>query len=183
MRHKQTPQTDCCIGSPDGRPGRFPACISATRFHAAADERIRRNPACFAAVPQPQNSQSLSSIHVPDFEPMKQNRFIAVERPSRRSWLALAAVEHGAAAFDAYSTRDAISHGAVEDDPLMRPFANSPAIYAASQVGPLVLDYVARRMQRSNNSFARRMWWLPQSAATAEFIFCGVHNLHVANQP
>jgi hypothetical protein len=130
-----------------------------------------------------QNSQSLSSIHVPEFEPTKQNRFIAVERPSRRSWLALAAVEHGAAAFDAYSTRDAISHGAVEDDPLMRPFAHSPAIYAASQVGPLVLDYVARRMQRSNNSFARHMWWLPQSAAAAEFIFCGVHNLHVANQP
>jgi hypothetical protein len=132
---------------------------------------------------EPQNSQSLSTIHISPLEPAKQNRFIPAERPSRRSWLVLSAVQHGAAGFDAYSTRDAISHGAVEDDPLLRPFASSPAIYAANQVGPLILDYVARRMQRSSNGFVRRMWWLPQSAAAADFIFCGVHNLHIANQP
>jgi hypothetical protein len=131
-----------------------------------------------------QNSQSLSTIHIPDLEPMKQNRFVSAEKlPSRRSWVALSAVVSGAAAFDAYSTRDAISHGAVEDDPLMRPFVHTNAIYAASQVSPMILDFVARRMQRSSNGFVRHIWWVPQSAATAEYIFCGVHNLHVAGQP
>ncbi len=131
----------------------------------------------------PHDSLALSTIRISPPEPMTRSSVISAERPSRRVWLALSIVQHGAAAFDAYSTRDAISHGAVENDPLMRPFANSPAIYAASQMGPLVLDLVARRMQRSNNSFLHRMWWLPQSAATASFVFCGVHNLHVANEP
>jgi hypothetical protein len=131
----------------------------------------------------PHDSLALSTIRVSPPEPMKRSVVISVERPSRRAWFALLIVQHGAAAFDAYSTRDAISHGAVENDPLMRPFANSPAMYAASQMGPLVLDLVARRMQRSNNSLLRRMWWLPQSAATVSFVFCGVHNLHVANEP
>jgi len=132
---------------------------------------------------EPQNSQSFSSIRIPPLELPKQNRFIQAERPSGKSWLALSAVVSGAEAFDAYSTRVAISHGAVEDDPLMRPFAHSPAIYAVGQISPLVLDIVARHMQRSNNSFVRRMWWLPQTAGAAEFIYCGAHNLRVASQP
>jgi hypothetical protein len=89
---------------------------------------------------------------------------------------------HGAAAFDAYSTRQAIGRGAVEDDPLMRPFAYSPAIYVASQVGPVLLDLVSRRMMRSENLVLRRMWWIPQSGSTAMFIFSGVHNLGVASR-
>lgn len=131
---------------------------------------------------RPQASLSLASIRVQPIEPEKRDRFISVERPSRKSWLALSAVQHGAEAFDAYSTRVAISHGAVESDPLMRPFANSPAIYAVGQISPLILDIVARHMQRSDNHVVRRMWWLPQSVATAEFVFCGVHNLRLAHQ-
>ena len=95
----------------------------------------------------------------------------------------LSAVQHGAATFDAFSTRQAIGSGAVERDPLMRPFAGSPAIYAAIQVGPLLLDYAARRMQRSHNDVARKLWWVPQSASTVAFIASGVHNIHVANRP
>jgi len=132
---------------------------------------------------EPQNSQSFSSIRIPPIEPEKMNRFVSVEKAPRKSWLALSAVVSGAEAFDAYSTRVAISHGAVEDNPLMRPFAHSPAIYAVGQISPLVLDVVARHMQRSNNSVVRRMWWVPQSVASAEFIYCGVHNLRLANQP
>jgi hypothetical protein len=132
---------------------------------------------------EPKDSLSLSTFRFSPLEPVRPSPVISVERPSRRAWLALSLVQHGAAAFDAYSTRDAISHGAVESDPLMRPFAHSSAMYAANQVGPVFLDYVARRMQRSDNSFLRRIWWLPQSAAAADFIFCGVHNLHVAGQP
>jgi len=65
----------------------------------------------------------------------------------------------------------------------MRPFAQSPAIYIAIQGAPVLLDYAARRMQRSPNSFFRRTWWVPQSASTGLFLFSGVHNLHVANRP
>lgn len=100
--------------------------------------------------------------------------------PSRRKWIALSMAEHGAAAFDAYSTREAIGRGAVEADPLMRPFAGSPSIYAAIQIAPLVLDYAARRMQRSHNPVLRKMWWLPQAGGTAMYLSSGVHNLGVA---
>jgi hypothetical protein len=131
-----------------------------------------------------QNLQSLSTIRLPEPPPANPVGVIGVQSfPSRRNWVILSAVQHGAAAFDAYSTRRAVSRGAVEGNPLMRPFAHSPGIYAAIQVGPVVLDLVARRMQRSHNNFLRHTWWLPQSASTGLFIFSGVHNLRVANHP
>ena len=130
-----------------------------------------------------QNSQSLSTIRVPSVQPATPSKVISVEgAPSRRKWLMLSIAEHSAAAFDAYSTRQAISSGAHETDPMMRPFANSPGIYAAIQAGPVVLDYAARRMQRSQYQLLRRTWWLPQSASTGLFLFSGVHNLNLANR-
>jgi len=130
-----------------------------------------------------ENSRSLSSIRVPAVQPVKPVEVARAEkRPPTRSWWALTIAQHSAAAFDAYSTRQAIGRGAVEDDPLMRPFAHSPAIYAASQVTPVLLDLLSRRMMRSENLVFRRMWWVPQSGATAMFIFSGVHNLGVASR-
>lgn len=123
----------------------------------------------------------LSNVRVPEIKRTQNNLIQEPEVPSRRSWLILALAEHGAATFDAYSTRQAISRGAVEDDPLMRPFAHSDAIYAAAQAGPFLFDYIARRMQRSDNLTLRRFWWLPQSVSTGVSIFAGVHNIHVAN--
>ncbi len=131
-----------------------------------------------------QNFQSLSNVRVPDVQPAKPVEVIGVESlPSRRNWLILSLAQHSAAAFDAYSTRVAVSSGAHENDPLMRPFANSPGIYAAIQAGPLVLDFAARKMQRSENGFLRHSWWLPQSVSTGIYLFSGVHNLHVADRP
>jgi hypothetical protein len=131
-----------------------------------------------------QNSQSLSTLRVPEAPSAKSARVIAAEgMPSRRSWLILSIAQHSAATFDAYSTRRAVASGAVEADPLLRPFAHSPGIYAAIQVGPAILDFAARRMQRSQNNFLRHTWWLPQSASTGLFLFSGVHNIHVANRP
>ena len=136
-----------------------------------------------APMPAAQESQSLSTLkldqpQVFNPEPIK----LVNEVPSRRKWIALALVEHGAAAFDAFTTREAISRGAVEADPMMRPFAGNPSIYAAIQVAPIVMDLVARRMQRSQNSFIRKMWWLPQTSGAAMYIFSGVHNIGVAGQ-
>lgn len=125
-------------------------------------------------------TQPLSSVRVPEPAPVKPVKVYTAEKPRMsRSWLALTMVQHGAATFDAYSTRQAIGRGAVEDDPLMRPFAHSGAIYAAIQVGPLLLDYVARRMQRSEYGMVRRVWFVPQTASTVGFILSGAHNLNV----
>ena len=129
------------------------------------------------------STQPLSSVRIAEPAPIKPIKVYSPEKPRMsRSWLALTMVQHGAATFDAYSTRQAIGHGAVEDDPLMRPFAHSGAIYAAIQVGPLLLDYVARRMQHSEYGMVRRMWFVPQSASTAGFLISGVHNLGVASR-
>jgi hypothetical protein len=130
-----------------------------------------------------QNSQALSTIRVPESAPAKPVRVIMADTYSRRSWMFLSIAQHSAATFDAYSTRVAVSNGATEADPMMRPFAHSPGIYAAIQVGPAILDFAARRMQRSQNSFLRRTWWVPQTVSTGVFLFSGVHNMGVANQP
>jgi hypothetical protein len=136
-----------------------------------------------ASIESAQNLQSLSGIRVPAFDSAKEHQIIQAERPSRRSWLALSLIQHGAATFDAYTTRQSISRGNVELDPTMRPFAHSPGLYAAIQVGPVILDIVARKMQHSPNNFVRHMWWLPQSVSTASFIYSGAHNLSVGNNP
>jgi hypothetical protein len=128
-----------------------------------------------------QNGQALDTIRIPEAAPGKPAKLILPETHPRRAWLVLSIAQHSAATFDAYSTRQAVSKGASEADPIMRPFANSPAIYGAIQVCPLVLDYAARRMERSQNSFLRHTWWVPQTAATGIFLFSGVHNMNVAN--
>jgi hypothetical protein len=93
-------------------------------------------------------------------------------------WALLTIALHSAATYDAWSTRRAISAGrAYEADPLMRPFANSAALYGAIQAGPLVLDYFGHKMAHSQNNLLRRLWWLPQSVATAGFLFSGSHNI------
>lgn len=129
-----------------------------------------------------QKAQSLSTIRVPEINPAKQPEIRYAETYPSRQWIALSIVQSAAAGFDAYSTRYAVGHGAIEEDPLMRPFAHSPSIYAVSQLCPVALDFLARHMERSPNVFIRRMWWLPQSTATGMYLFSGVHNMHVASQ-
>lgn len=129
-----------------------------------------------------QNSQSLSTIRVPEIKAPKESDVKAVETYASRRWLALSVAQSAAAGFDAYSTRYAVGHGAIEEDPLMRPFAHSPSIYVVSQLCPVALDFLARRMERSPNAFMRRMWWLPQTTSTGMYLFSGVHNMHVASQ-
>ena len=155
----------------------------------AADAAGPAEPTALPAAPSPvaaaaQESQALETLRLEQPKLGKSGGIRSVEAaPSRRKWIALALAEHGAAAFDAYTTRPAIGRGAVEDDPLMRPFAGSPSIYVAIQVAPLAMDYAARRMQRSNNPVLRKMWWLPQSGGTAMFLFSGSHNLGVMARP
>jgi len=106
----------------------------------------------------------------------------ALERPmptprQKKLWYTFMAVSHSAAGFDAWSTRRAISgnYGS-EADPFLRPFAHSNAIYAATQVSPVIMDYVGRRMMTSRNPMLRRFWWVPQVAGAGLSFGSGIHN-------
>jgi hypothetical protein len=70
-----------------------------------------------------------------------------------------------------------------EQNLLLRPFAGNASLYAAIQVGPALLDYVGRRMMKSQQGWARHAWWLPQALGTAISIASGVHNMGVASVP
>jgi hypothetical protein len=102
------------------------------------------------------------------------------QRHKRHQWMALGMAAHSAAAFDAWSTRHAITTvGAQELNPLYKPFANNGSIYAVIQAGPTVMDYVAKRMMYSRHDIVRKTWWLPQSLSMVSSLACGGHNLTV----
>jgi len=99
-----------------------------------------------------------------------------------RLWRSLVIAEHSAALFDAWSTRRSISSGnGYERNPLIKPFANSPAIYPVLQVAPLGVDFLSHRLMRSNNAFLRRVWWVPQVASVGGSLWVGARNIHVAD--
>jgi hypothetical protein len=96
----------------------------------------------------------------------------------RNMWVGLAVVQHSAAAFDAWSTRRAVTRsGAQELNPMLRPFANNGSIYAATQVAPTLLDLLSRHMLTSRHPLLRHTWWVPQVLGTAASIAAGTHNL------
>ncbi len=96
----------------------------------------------------------------------------------KRFWLILTATQHAAATFDAVTTRRKTGTGRYrEDNPLLRPFAGNASLYAVVQIGPVLLDFAGRRMQKSNVRFVRQLWWLPQSAQTATHLAFGAWNL------
>ena len=109
----------------------------------------------------------------------------AIERPvptprQQRLWYTFLAASHGAAAFDAWSTRRAVSGNyGTESDPLLRPFAHSNAIYAATQISPAVMDYLGRRMMTSGHPTLRRFWWIPQVASAGVSFASGMHNYSI----
>ena len=105
-----------------------------------------------------------------------------VSERKKKIWIALTAASSGAASFDAWSTRRAISGGyGTEANPLLAPFAHSNALYAATQVSPVVLDFVGRKMMTSEFPALRKMWWLPQSIGTGISLFAGAHNVNVVS--
>lgn len=115
------------------------------------------------------------------FQPVKAAYTRQRETHGQRvAWYTLAVTGHGAAAFDAYSTRLALSGGyGTEGNPLLRPFAHSSALYAATQVSPAVMDLLGKRMMVSDHRWMRRMWWVPQVAGSGFSIGAGMHNLSV----
>lgn len=130
------------------------------------------DPAAGSALPA---GKPIASVRV---QPATSESF---ETPRKRMiWYGLMAAGHGTAAFDAWTTRRAISGGyGTEGDPLQRPFANSGAIYATTQITPLIMDYVGHRMIRSRSPLLRRFWWVPQTASASFSLAAGIHNYRV----
>jgi hypothetical protein len=97
-------------------------------------------------------------------------------------WYSLAVAGHSGAAFDAWSTKRAVSGGyGQESNPFLRPFANSNAIYAATQVSPAFMDFLGKRMMVSQNRWIRKMWWVPQVAGASFSFAAGAHNVGVVH--
>jgi hypothetical protein len=103
------------------------------------------------------------------------------ESPEQRKlWYALTFAGSSAAVFDAWSTRRAITEGyGYEGNPLLRPFSHSGALYAATQVSPLVMDFIGKRMMVSRFGLVRKLWWLPQATGMGVSVAAGVHNVRL----
>lgn len=122
------------------------------------------------------------STHAANFRPAQSPKRAGMSAVQRHAWLALGLAEHGAAVFDARTTRQAMRHYQ-ELDPLLRPFAHSAALYPAIQLAPFGLDWLATRLAASRHRWLRHLWWLPQAAATAGFVWSGMHNLSLPAAP
>lgn len=146
----------------------FPARAQNTRRVRSSADRLALLP---PPAPGARRPARLPNFH---FLPARPHDGFPVSR--RRMWLALGLAQHGAAFFDARTTRDAMKNHR-ELDPLLRPFAHSIALYPVMQIAPAGLDWLAIRLATSRHRWLRRLWWLPQAAATAGFVWSGVHNL------
>jgi len=112
--------------------------------------------------------------------PVKRRRPEAAGIGVPKMWFVLGAMEHGSATFDAWSTRRNIVAGtAHEMNPMLQPFANSNAMYAAVQVCPVLFDLLSRHMLHSSRSWERKSWWVPQTASTVTSILSGAHNMAI----
>lgn len=154
-----------------------PATLAASDQPAAASDSAALPD---APVPAPAVSASATYAFVKPGKPgtVSIGELRAENRRNQLLWRGLAIASSGAATFDAWSTRHAITtSGAQELNPLLRPFAGNSSLYAAIQVAPFLMDYAGKKMMYSRHSWMRHTWWIPQSASFVSSIFCGAHNL------
>jgi hypothetical protein len=168
---------------PAGNVSYQPGQTAATPIAISADNGVSANngntisdaPGTFSSSLNPAGGEPVMLV-----TPVKQKRPEAVGIGVPKMWFVLGAVEHGAATFDAWSTRRNIEEGTMhEANPLLRPFANSNAMYAAVQVAPVLFDLLSRQMMRNSHSWVRKSWWAPQSASTVASILSGAHNVAI----
>ena len=125
----------------------------------------------------------LSAPSAQPIQPVKPVLTRPRETPRQRiAWYALTAAGSAGAAFDAWSTRRAISGGyGQEANPFLRPFVNSNALYAVMQVSPAVMDFIGKRMMVSEYPMLRKMWWVPQTVGASFSFAAGAHNVGVVH--
>ena len=168
-------------------PGVAPSATDGTAADGTSRDGKSPDATKTTAMNQPGESEESSSllaeVHIPTRvappDPNYHPGHIDAERPGH-TWLALSIASHGAATFDAWTTNRAIGQGHTEMNPMLRPFAGNASMYAAVQVGPLLFDYIGRRLQHSDKRWAHQIWWLPQSLSTAASLFASSHNLSVS---
>ncbi len=153
---------------------------------AQAPALAKSNSIADALVPVSLPVSPSGAVEAPAYQPLPHKTPRITTLPAQvdtRMWWGLTITQHAAAVFDSWSTLQSTGSGrGYERDPLLRPVADSPAIYPVMQVLPTGLDYLSRRMLRSSNGVFRRMWWVPQTAATVGFVWSGIHNLGVASR-
>lgn len=132
------------------------------------------------AVPSPSALAAPPTAATPIVPVYSARTRIHPDQRTRRIWLGLSIAQHSGAAFDAWTTRRALSQGnARELNPMLRPFAGNASLYAVVQVGPTIFDYLSHRMMTSRRGWVRHTWWIPQAMSAAVSITSGVHNLGV----
>jgi hypothetical protein len=185
----------CCAFSSPDISRTAPEEPAPVAIHSGASDS---NPSAQPSLPDAPAAKVLSSSSAHDATPVSSENITPATPPfsnaavkpairgtyetarQRKIWYGLVAAGSGAAAFDAWTTRRAVSGGyGVEGDPVMRPFAHSNAMYAATQISPVVMDYLGHRMMTSRHPWMRRYWWVPQVAGTSFSLSAGVHNYHL----
>jgi len=166
-----------------GQP-KSPTTDSPAVANSSASDSVK-NSAARTALPDAPIAKSEASVEssstaIQPFSSAAIKPIMERPRPTPRQqklWYTFMAVGHSSAAFDAYSTRRAVSGNyGTESNPLLRPFSHSNAIYAATQVSPAVMDFVGRRMMTSSHPTLRRLWWVPQVAGAGFSLSAGIHN-------
>jgi hypothetical protein len=169
----------------DSKPAADRLAAPAASFESASKEPTLVASLPSAPAPKVKTDAALVEPNpaVQPFQPVKPVLTRPRETPRQRKiWYALTIAGHSGAAFDAWSTHRAVVGGfGQEANPFLRPFANSNAIYAATQVSPAVMDFIGKRMMTSDVGLLRKLWWLPQGAGTAMSFFSGAHNVSLVH--
>lgn len=157
---------------PDGSDSGMNATTIATVLPSAPIPKVKTDLEPIVPNPDAQPFQPVKPIITRQHETTRQ----------RRIWYGLVLTGHSGAAFDAWSTKRAVSGGhGKEANPLLRPFAGSNAIYAATQVSPAFMDFLGKRMMVSQHMWVRKVWWLPQAAGASFSFAAGAHNVGVVH--
>jgi len=179
----QTDDTAKVVADANATPSRLDSAVVASNNASKDTILVASLPS--APVPKVKTDAALIEPNpaAQPFQPIQPVMTRPRETPrQRKMWYALTIAGHTGAAFDAWSTHRAVVGGfGQEANPLLRPFAHSNAIYAATQVSPAVMDFLGKRMMVSQHGWLRKVWWLPQGAGTAMSFVSGAHNVSVVH--
>jgi hypothetical protein len=179
------PQTDDTVKA----AGASDANVERPVLPATASDSASKDAATAAVLPSAPEPKVKSDMEPAALRPTAQP-FQPVRRATRpretprerKMWYGLMALGHSGAAFDAWSTHRAVAGGyGQEANPFLKPFANSNAIYAATQVSPAFMDFLGKRMMMSQNPWIRKLWWVPQVAGAGMSFTAGAHNMSVVH--
>lgn len=156
--------------------------IVARMSGAPLDSSTSLNPGVAEPAAVLSSAAALPLTPQPVLKPTAVHREAGPGAREMRVWKGLLVAEHSAAIFDAWTTRESLKSGnGYERNPLLKPFADSAAIYPMLQIAPVGFDFLSHRMMRSQNRFLRKTWWVPQLVSTGASLWCGSRNLRVAN--